>query len=176
MSQMMFTWLVVMTTLPLLIFASHFNKVYMCNVSTDKDDIEILFDGYSGKQQNEYVEVVDNCLRRLKLGKACGPERLSAEHLYFSYYYHLILVTHLWNLFRSKLLTGLVPDGFGYGIVIPLPEDKIGDVNSLDNYRGSTLIPAVAKLFEGVLLDNWNEFVCSNESVWAAHMYRFVER
>jgi hypothetical protein len=30
-------------------FASHFSKVYLCNASSDKDDITLLLDGYSGK-------------------------------------------------------------------------------------------------------------------------------
>ena len=27
------------------------------------------------------VELVDRCLRKLKIGKACGPDDLCAEHL-----------------------------------------------------------------------------------------------
>jgi hypothetical protein len=46
-----------------------------------------------------------------------------------------------------------VPDGFGKGIIIPLLKDKTGNINSLDNYRGITLIPVIAKLFELILLD-----------------------
>jgi hypothetical protein len=44
------------------------------------------------------------------------------------------------------LLTGLVPDSFGCGIVIPLLKDKTGDIDYLHNYKGIALIPVVAKL------------------------------
>jgi len=49
------------------------------------------------------------------------------------------------------LATSVVPDAFGNSIVIPLFKDKIGNVNSLDNYRGITLIPVVAKVFKLVV-------------------------
>lgn len=151
-------------------FASHFSKVYMCNASaseTDKDEIKLFLDSYSGKELNALdlfksinVEVVDNCIRRLKRGKASGPDHLSVEHLVNA---HPILVMHLCNLFRIMLVTGLVPDSFGCGIVIPLLKDKTGDINSLDNYRGITLIPVVAKLFEGVLLDICSDFLVTDD-------------
>ena len=49
---------------------------------------------------------------------------------------------------------GVVPDNFGAGICIPLLEDKSGDINDVNNYRGLTLIPVISKLFELVLLDS----------------------
>jgi hypothetical protein len=71
-------------------FASHFSKVYrpIRNASSDTDDIKLLLDGYSGKELNDLavvklinVEVVDNCLCRLKLSKASawsGPSFCAA--------------------------------------------------------------------------------------------------
>jgi hypothetical protein len=145
----------------------HFSKVYMCNASSDKDDIKLLLDGYSGKELNALdlvtlinVEVVENCLRCLKLGKANDPDHLSAEHLDNA---HPIPVMHFCNLFRIMLLTGLAPDSFGCGIVIWLLKDKTSDINFLDNYRGITLIPVAAKLFEGVLLDVCNAFMLTDD-------------
>jgi len=140
-------------------FANHFSKVYQKaspDVS-DKTDIQELLDGYKGEEYNAFelcdlinVELVDKCIRRLKSGKACGPDELSAEHLVNA---HPILVIHLCTLFRAMLFSGCVPDGFGIGTIIPLLKDKTGDVNSLDNYRGITLIPVIAKLFELVILE-----------------------
>ena len=86
----------------------------------------------------------------INLRKACEPDELSAEQLVNI---HPMLVMHLCALFRSLLFYGFVPDGFGRGIVIPLFKDKSGNVNSLDNYRGITLIPVIAKLFELIILD-----------------------
>ena len=38
------------------------------------------------------VELIDKCIRLLKLGKACGPDELSAEHLVHA---HPSLVIHI---------------------------------------------------------------------------------
>jgi len=40
-----------------------------------------------------------------------------------------------------------VPAGFGYGTVIPLIKDKMGNLNDEINYRPITLIPVVSKKF-----------------------------
>ena len=28
-----------------------------------------------------YVEFIDNCVKKLKVGKACGPDNIGAEHI-----------------------------------------------------------------------------------------------
>ena len=126
-----------------------------------------MLDDYSGKDINALdlvklvnVEIVDNCLRRLSLGS--GPDHLSAEHLVNA---HPILVIHLCNLFRTMLVTGLVPDSFGCGTVIPLLKDKTGDNNYLNNYRGITitLILVIAKLFECVIFDICSDFLVTDD-------------
>jgi len=83
-------------------------------------------------------------IRDLKLGKTCGPDDLSAEHLRYS---HPLIVVMLKSLFRSILLRGFVPDKFGTGISIPLIKDKSGDANDLNNYRAITLPPILSKVF-----------------------------
>jgi hypothetical protein len=85
-----------------------------------------------------------------------GPDHLSALHLVNV---HPTLVMHFCNLFRITLLTGLVHEDSSAAAL--LLKDKTGDINSLEslhNYRGITLIPVVAKLFEGVLLDICSDF------------------
>ena len=57
----------------------------------------------------------------------------------------------------------IVPDNFGSGLIIPLVKDKMGDVNSLDYYRGITLIPVVAKLSELVILELCSEYLVSDD-------------
>ena len=46
-----------------------------------------------------------------------------------------------------------MPDAFGFGIIVPKMKDKTGDSNSLNNYRGITLISVISKLFEILLLE-----------------------
>ena len=57
------------------------------------------------------------------------------------------------------LLHGLVFYDFGKGVVIPLLKDKLGCINSLENYRGITLTPVLAKLFELSILEVCSDFL-----------------
>ena len=51
------------------------------------------------------------------MGKACGPDSLSAEHLLNA---HPSLIVHLKLLFGLIFLHGFVPDEFGSGIIVRL--------------------------------------------------------
>jgi hypothetical protein len=88
------------------------------------------------------VELIDSCIRKLKVGKAAGPDELSAEHLLNA---HPSIVSHLCVLFRDMAMHCTVPDNFGAGIIVPLLKDKLGNVNDTGNYRGITLIPVISK-------------------------------
>jgi len=55
-----------------------------------------------------------------------------------------------------------VPDDFGKGLIIPLLKDKLGCINSFDNYRGITRIPVIAKLFELVILELCSEHLLTD--------------
>ena len=132
-----------------------------------KADFEALFscsenDNFSKERLCMLVNVesVDRCVKKLKLGKALGPDDLNAEHLYHA---HTALAVHLCALFRSIILHSYVPNDFGSGIIIPLIKDKTGDVNNVNNYRGITLIPVISKLFELMILEICEEFLVCDE-------------
>ena len=74
------------------------------------------------------VELIDKCIRSLKLGKACGPDELSAENLVHA---HPSLVIHICFLFRAMIMHGFVPDKFGADLIVPLVKDKTGDTNNV---------------------------------------------
>lgn len=151
-------------------FARHFGKVYdspSTSTSSDSLNIDLLLSSLpsSDLEFNDIskvlsVELVDRCIRKLHLGKACGPDGLSAEHLIHA---HPILVIHLCAIFRYMVLHQCVPDEFGRGVIIPLLKDKLGCVNNLDNYRGITLIPVIAKLFELVILELCSDYLCTDD-------------
>ena len=99
------------------------------------------------------VEQVDTAIRKLKLGKAIGADRISAEHIVYA---HPIIVTILTKLFNLLLLFEYVPDGFGIGILIPIPKSE-RDLDRTDNYRGITVNPVISKIFEHCLLTLFNK-------------------
>jgi len=46
-----------------------------------------------------------------------------------------------------------VLDEFGKGMIIPMLKNKMGDINSRDNYMSITLSPVISKVSELVLLE-----------------------
>jgi len=53
------------------------------------------------------------------------------------------------------LRNSVVPSTLQFGIILPIPKDKHGDLSNLDMYRGITLTPAISRLFEYVLLTKY---------------------
>jgi hypothetical protein len=94
------------------------------------------------------AEHVDKAVRNLELGKACGPDNLSAEHLIYA---HPLLIIHMRLLFNMIFANAVVPGKFGEGFMIPLVKDKSGNLNNVTNYRGITLVPVISKVLEGVI-------------------------
>ena len=73
------------------------------------------------------IEVIDKCVKSLKLGKAQGPDSLSAEHLL---HWHPIIYLHRCNLFSSLVIHGFVPDDFCSGVEVCRLNTK--DIKSLE--------------------------------------------
>ena len=130
---------------------SEFDSLFLSNASK-KPNSASLFDLVN-------VELIDKCIRSLKLGKACDPDDLSAEHMVHA---HPSLVIHICFLFRAMFLHRFIPDKFGAGLIVPLVKDKTGDINKVSNYRGITLIAVIFKFFEDVLLEICNGFLQSD--------------
>ena len=140
-------------------FANKFSTVYSTNDSGSSDCCDRVYQASPGDETSKVthdklpqytVELIESVVNRMKLGKACGPDELSAENLRFA---HPALFIHLKLLFYVMFAHGYVPDKFGDGIIIPLIKDKTGDINSIDNYRPITLTPIVAKVFETLIMD-----------------------
>lgn len=139
-------------------FAKHFRSVYVPSVVNH--NIDELCSMVGSSQQNSpmadsclpkliTVELINNCVNSLKLGKACGPDDLGAEHLHYA---HPLIFLHLKVLFYLIFTHNYVPDAFGIGISVPLLKDKSGNINDVNNYRAITLIPIISKVFENVIL------------------------
>ena len=66
----------------------------------------------------------------LRLGKACGPDELSMEHIKHA---HPLVVHCIHQLFILKVRHEHVRSGFSKGIIVPFVKDKSGDVCSSAN-------------------------------------------
>jgi len=69
---------------------------------------------------------------------------------------------HICSLFNAMLRHSFVPSDFRFGIIKPLLKCKHGDATKSDVYRGITLAPAISKLFEGVLLAIYGDYLTSD--------------
>jgi len=73
------------------------------------------------------------------------------------------LRVHLSILFNSMLRHALVLNDFGHGVIMPLLKNKQGDGSELNMYRRITLSPVIAKLFEHILLDLYEDQLFSDQ-------------
>ena len=83
----------------------------------------------------------------MKNGKACGFDNLINEYLKNSPDYLLNAIVKLFNII---LQTGIVPEDWCIGIIIPLYKNK-GSVNDVKNYRGINLLSILGKLFTSAI-------------------------
>ena len=147
-------------------FATIFQTVCMPNSPARHDVLKTKFqsqfDSYCGEQSTTCctVELIDDCIRRVKRGRAAGHDHLTVEHLLYA---HPILLTFLTILFNILKLHGTVPHDFCKGIIIPLIKNSDGDKSSSDNYRGITLSPVLSKVFELVLLNDVKSYLTSDK-------------
>jgi hypothetical protein len=60
------------------------------------------------------------------------------------------------------LSVGYVPDAFGQGILVPIPKGDKKMYNLIEDYRGITISVVISKVFEHVMLIQYQSyFVCS---------------
>jgi len=111
------------------------------------------------------IELVEDGIRRLKRGKACGPDDLGAEHLLYA---HPSLIVHLKLLFGLVLSHSYVPADFGLGCIIPLVKDKSLALNNAHNYRAVTLIPVISKVLENVIFS-----ICEEKIITSSLQFGF---
>ena len=71
-------------------------------------------------------DLIDRRVRKLRLGKACGPDDLTAEHIMYA---HPSLITILCKLFKLIMTHRYVPCAFGVGTIVPLVEYKSRNLN-----------------------------------------------
>ena len=94
--------------------------------------------------------MVKKAIDKLKCGKACGNDGLSAEHFIHSDR----RITILLSIFYNRVIShGHLPDDFMKTIIIPLIKNKSGDTSNVNNYRPIALVTVASKILEMILLE-----------------------
>jgi hypothetical protein len=107
------------------------------------------------------VELVDTIVNNLKSGKAAGVDQLTAENIKYS---HPIIILVLAKIFKLLIMFQYVPDGFGIGVMIPIPKSDVSkDREFTCNYRGISINPIISKNFESCLLHIFSRYLTSSD-------------
>ncbi len=116
--------------------------------------------------ENEFInqpfsqDEVNRAIRKIKNGKACGPDDIYPEFIKYAPAEATEVFTDLFNL---VLKTGNVPDAWATAIINPI--HKKGSYSDPNNYRGISLISCLGKLFTALLNDRLSNYLESSGTI-----------
>ena len=85
---------------------------------------------------------------------------MSSDHFLYA---GVDLFIHISFLFTAIICHGSVPRDFVTSTIIPIPKKKNGDMSNSDNYRGIALSSIFGKIFDNVILNKYNDKLCTLE-------------
>ncbi|KAF3675031.1 La-related protein 6A [Capsicum annuum] len=108
------------------------------------------------------VEEVREVVRRMRRGRATGPDEIPVDFWKFSGEAGLRWLTGLFNgIFKMAKM----PEAWRWSTMIPLYKNK-GDIQSCNNYRGIKLLSHSMKIWERVIEVRLRRIVYFGEPVW----------
>jgi hypothetical protein len=107
-------------------------------------------------QEKEIIKAIG----KLKNNKAQGPDKIRNEMIKYSQ--HVILPC-LVKIFNIILKSGKYPDEWAEGYICPLY--KTGNPFLKDNYRGITITSCLGKLFNSIINDRIDKYICNNKII-----------
>ena len=147
----------------LSLFLDHFKKLSQSENESHLD-VELDEDLTNENQAlniafeiNELYKII----KRLKNNKSVGIDFLRNEFLKNAPH---DLVVFICNFFNLILSSGLVPDVWCKGLIMPLYKNK-GSRKDPDNYRGITLLSCLGKLFTACLSDRITKFMYTDNKM-----------
>ena len=98
------------------------------------------------------VEEIQGMIKKLKKGKSPGPDGMVLVHILFG---GGTLILWLKHMFNSIIRHESIPSCFKFGVTTPIHKGKGKDLLNRGSYRGITVTPVIAKLFETILLERF---------------------
>ena len=138
------------------LWENHFTNIFNC-LDRVKTDNKFCLDTYDNVKVNN-TEIVE-AIKSLQLNKSCGMDGIQAEHLKYS---SNKLIPLLSMCFSSLFVHGFLPSGLMSVVLVPVIKNKVGNVNSSDNYRPIALASVVSKLVETIILDRIEHLLMTN--------------
>ena len=110
-----------------------------------------------GITDDELCEIIAS----LKNNKAAGWDCITAEHIKYG---GVRLTKCIQCLFQLIVNYEYVPNHFKLGIIVPIPKGTKCQSNQ-DNYRGITLLPVIAKMYEKWIMIRVKEWAINNNVI-----------
>ncbi|CAG2184978.1 unnamed protein product [Mytilus edulis] len=141
------------------IWYDHFQNVFSQSVYSEPDRETYISDRVStiretNRTLNEkddlqfsYSDVINIC-SHLKNNKACGHDRIAYEHIKYG---GKLLLKHLHHLFNMIIQCGYIPGEWRKSIIFLLFKGGKKPRTDTNSYRGISLVPSIAKIFEKLL-------------------------
>ncbi len=104
---------------------------------------------------------VHEAILKLRDNKACGLDNITAEHLKLASKKLCPLVALYYTGF---FVHGVLPESMLSVVLVPVIKDKVGKLNSSDNYRPIALASVMSKVLETVLLCRLERYVLSADN------------
>lgn len=129
-------------------WSEYFDNLFNRENESSKTELDASLDDMSRRfvrkiQKSEVKEA----LKRMKVGKAVGPDNIPIEVWRYLGEVGLVWLTKLFNhIFQSNKM----PDEWRKSILVPIFKNK-GDIQSCTNYRGIKLMSHTMKLWERVI-------------------------
>ena len=105
---------------------------------------------------------VEDSIRKLDCGKACGEDAISAEHLKYASNRILPILS---LCFTSCFVHVWLPADMISVILVPIIKDKAGKINCSSNYRLIALSSILSKVLEIIIFDKLQYYLdtCDNQ-------------
>ena len=104
---------------------------------------------------------VHEAMIKLKDNKACGLDNITAEHIKLA---SEKLCPLMAMCYTGLLVHGVLPDSMLSVVLVPVIKDKVGKINSSDNYRPIALASVLSKVLEAVLLGRVEKYVLTTDN------------
>ena len=108
-----------------------------------------------------WPDEVSHAIEKLKINKACGQDKITAQHLKYASQSILVLLA---LCFSGLMKHGILPGSMLSVLLVPVVKYKTGKLTSMDNYRPIALASILSKVLEGILMDRLTEYIALTDN------------
>ena len=136
-------------------FSEVYSNLYSC--TDDKEEIEKIYHGINTRIDDNSLDAVD-CITAEVIREVVKQVKTRKTDPIFSFNSDCIkrgpssMFQHIANMIKSFLIHGHVSNLLLAATIIPLIKDKLGDIESSENYRSIALSSVILKVFDWLVI------------------------